>query len=286
MCTKIPGKALGLSRHSLDHLLRHHAVGSGASLVTAPVSGISSDGKLFRLEHGGGVVESRVAIGAYGRRSTLDRKQGRAFLTRNYPYVAFKTHVTGIDTEDRVELYAYDGGYCGVSRVEDNRTNVCWIIHQRQLMASGGTAEACWNSVLPSNPDLARYIGSCSRLMEFLSASQLFFADKEAVVDGTIMVGDAAGMIAPLAGDGIAMAIDSALLAASYVDDFLSNRISRLEMEAGYTRQRKRMFRTRMRLARVLHQALVNRRFANAAIPVFDAVPAFVTVLVRLTRGR
>ncbi|NND71957.1 MAG: NAD(P)/FAD-dependent oxidoreductase, partial [Rhodothermales bacterium] len=276
----IPGNALGLSRYALDTLLRTQAASQGVDLIEGSVSDVRREGDAYCVTHSGGKICARVVVGAYGRRSLLDRKMKRHFLNNTYPYVAFKTHVLGIDTADRVELFAFAGGYCGMSMVENNRANVCWVMHQHVLKTAGGSVEAVWDDVLTTNQALAEYLHGSTRQIDFCSASQLFFEDKESVVDGTLLIGDAAGMIAPLAGDGMAMAIDSALIAASQIKGFLAGDQSRRQMEEEYSRKRKRSFRMRMFAARALHGAFVRPGISNLAVPIAAAVPGITSGLV------
>ena len=66
-------------------------------------------------------------IGAYGKRSSLDIKLNRQFIKRKSPYLAVKIHVKGDFPDDVVALHNFEGGYCGVSKVENDSINLCYI---------------------------------------------------------------------------------------------------------------------------------------------------------------
>jgi flavin-dependent dehydrogenase len=55
------------------------------------------------------------------------------------------------------------------------------------------------------------------------------------VQDHVLMLGDAAGMITPLCGNGMSMAMHSAKLAFTEINNFLQQKISRNEMEKNYS---------------------------------------------------
>ncbi len=52
-------------------------------------------------------------------------------LRKKSSYVAVKAHYKGNYPENLVGLYNFEGGYCGVSNVEDNKLNVCYIVDYR-----------------------------------------------------------------------------------------------------------------------------------------------------------
>lgn len=285
----LPGTALGLSRYRLDALLFRHACDAGVeghpgTRATA-VHGSLDEG--FAVTTDGPTVEGRLVIGAYGRRGVLDRTLERPFLQESSPYVAFKAHFVGSSTASApIELHAAPGGYCGIGPIEQDHLNVCWIGRIDALQAAGGTPTAMLNETLRQNPVLDERMQSLSRVSErFEAVSQIPLMPKSRFVGDVCMVGDAAGMIAPLCGDGMAMALDAAALAAPLCDDVLADRRSPDAFRAAYRRRWTRRFGRRMRLGRWVHAAAFRPTLTTTLLKSCTFLPPLARWLIRSTRG-
>jgi flavin-dependent dehydrogenase len=77
-----------------------------------------------------------------------------------------------------------------------------------------------------------------------------------------LMLGDAAGMITPLCGNGMAMAIHSAKLASELVTDFCRSKISRQALEKNYATTWNNQFAGRLWFGRQV-QRLFGSEFAS-----------------------
>jgi flavin-dependent dehydrogenase len=284
----LPGTALGLSRYRLDQLLFDTACARGADGRTGTrvtgVSGNLADG--FTVETSDGPVQGRAVLGAYGKRGVLDRTLDRPFLRETTPLIAFKAHYAGISLPSQVEIHAFPGGYCGLSHVEAERVNVCWIGHQDQLKTAGGTPEAMIAEAAQHNTALADRLDSMTRISDsFCAVSQISLAEKTAFEQDVCMIGDTAGMIAPLCGDGMAMALQSAEVAVPSVLAFLDERLSAEAFRQRYTSDWREAFRTRMRLGRWIQWSAFRPGVAAAVVRACHLAPIFGRWLIRSTRG-
>jgi len=287
----LPGTALGLSRYTLDRLLFDRACEVGATgrleANVRSVRGTLADG--FRVDAGGETVRGRVVVGAYGRRGMLDRTLERPFLRESTPYVAFKAHYesrTATEPPGRIELYAASGGYCGVGPVEENRLNVCWIGRADSLKRSGGTPEAMLQDVLAQNRSLKARMGELSRVSPgFKAVSQIPLMAKSRFAEDVCMVGDAAGMIAPLCGDGMAMALSTADLAVPFISDVLEGRRSPSAFRTSYEEAWTQTFGRRMRIGRWVHAAAFRPMITNALVRTCALLPPVARWLIQATRG-
>ena len=283
----LPGTALGLSRFALDRLLAEHATAAGADVrdgtTVREVEGGLEEG--FAVRTSEGAFAARVVLGAYGKRGLLDRKLGRPFFGEPSPFVAFKAHYEGLDLPGTIELHAFPGGYCGLSQVEGGRVNACWIAHERVLRTSGGRPEGMIGGAMSENAALARRFRQMERVSPLLAVSQVSFASK-APFDGDVcMVGDTAGMIAPLCGDGMAMALYGAELAAPLAAGYLRGDLAAAAFRRHYARRWKRAFGARLRLGRVLHHASIRPPVAGLAVRTCHALPGLGHWIIRQTRG-
>lgn len=284
----LPGTALGLSRYRLDHLLFKHARTCGVDArdgqTVRGVAGSLEEG--FHVETAGEAFRARLVFGAYGRRGLLDRKLERPFLDEQSPLVAFKAHYEGAQLSDVIEVHAFPGGYCGLSPVEEGRLNLCWIARESSLKAAGGDPEAMIDASLKRNPVLERRLRALHRVSDtFEAVGQVSLARKSLFSRGVCMVGDTAGMIAPFCGDGMAMALRSAALAAEPASDYLNGRSSAESFRAQYTEAWERAFRTRMQLGRWVHRASLRPMAASLAVHACRLAPGLGRWLMRKTRG-
>jgi len=287
----LPGTALGLSRYRLDQLLYRQACQAGVDgrpgTRATSVRGSVDEG--YVVDAGGETVEARLVIGAYGRRGLLDRTLDRPFLQQSSPYVAFKAHFAGdhdISDPGTIELHTAPGGYCGVGPVEKGRLNVCWIGRTDALTDAGGTPEAMLNETLCKNPKLDKRLGPLCRVSDrYEAVSQVPLMPKSRFAGDVCMVGDAAGMIAPLCGDGMAMALAAADLLAPLADDLLAERRPPTSFRTTYERQWTRTFGRRMRIGRWVHTAAFRPTLTRTLLRTCSALPPLARWLIRATRG-
>lgn len=280
---RLPGVALGLSRYRLDLLLFERAIAAGATALDgAMVRAISGDATTgFTVTTSQGNFTGRMVLAAYGKRSRLDHD--RAFVQRRSPWVAFKAHCTGLELPGVIELHGFAGGYCGLSMIETGQVNLCWIGHERVLYSSDDRQlpEALW-----ANPVLADRL----RQVQFDPAvrnhlGQISLALKGNFMGDICMIGDTVGMITPLCGDGMAMALRTAEIVVPLADRYLGGQNDFPAFQRGYTQAWRREFQLRLGLGRVMHSAFIRPSIAQASITVCQQFPTVGHWLIRHTRG-
>ena len=253
--TELPLGGFGISRYQLDNLLYKTALAHGCVVVKTTVEKIDFLGQHFKVStRGGKDYFATFVIGAYGKRAALDMHLNRKFIQQKTPFLAVKSHYTGEFPNDLVALHNFEGGYCGVSKVENGLINVCYLAHYKTFKAYRNI-ETFQREVLGKNPHLNRLFGTIK--MAFpkpLSISQISFAPKERVQNHVLMSGDTAGMIHPLCGNGMGMAIHSAKILSELLVQFF-NRPSfhRQDLERQYKQEWKRTFQKRLAAGRFLN---------------------------------
>jgi menaquinone-9 beta-reductase len=277
-----------LSRYQLDLMLFQRAVAVGATAydgtVVRGITGNASQG--FLVDTSRGTFRSRMVLGAYGKRSALDRSRPALLKSASTksPWIASKGHYTGLSLPGMIELHAFPGGYCGLSQIETGEINLCWIGHDKILHSGGdrGLPGALWeNPVLADRlSSLTCTPGSRHHLSEISLAMKGNF-------DGDIwMIGDTAGMIPPLCGDGMAMALHTAELAVPLLQDYLEGRISLLAMKRQYVQAWQREFQLRLRLGRLVHNCFTQPALAQAGVALCAALPPLGNWIIQATRGQ
>jgi menaquinone-9 beta-reductase len=213
---ELTSPGLGLSRAALDELLARRAAEAGAAVrFQARVLTVGGSPGDFRLSTAAGdEIRARVMIGAWGRWDALDRRLERNFLSSPARYVAWSAEYREGPGElaGEVRLYAFAGGYCGLSRIEGGRVNLAGVVADR-VRPSGG-----WEAVITrARRDCTALDADLADLGPpeggFLGAGPVFFTGKPPAEGGILMVGDAAGVVDPFSGEGQAIALASGVLA-------------------------------------------------------------------------
>ena len=100
------------------------------------------------------------------------------------------------------------------------------------------------------------------------------------------MLGDAAGMITPLCGNGMSMAMHSAKIAFGNIQLFLSGKISRAELENRYTKQWTANFATRTRVGRWVQSLFGAHTTTFLFLRLMHRFPKLAETLITLTHGK
>lgn len=296
----LPGSGIGLSRRALDQTLAEEARRRGVEVrfgtrVSAVRTASRGSGAfpLFEadLVGGNGVepVAARSVVDASGRSGGVRSPEDAFPRSSNESpgrRVAFQRHFRG-PSEPVVEIYPFSGGYCGVAPVEDDRINVCFLGNTGDLRAAGGTAEAMLERAGEQNPSLAGRLASLEPAEErFRGASGFRFRRVRPSAPDRLIAGDAAAFIAPLCGDGIAMALRGALLAADVLESFLERRTTWDECRRAHRIRWRREFESRIRLGRILQEILTCPPGCAGLLHAARLWPGLADRLIQGTRGR
>ncbi len=249
---------IGFSRYELDNLLYKKALHCGVEVKTkTKVQNVEFKDDLFHVAFGSKQVTAKTVCGAYGKNSNIDVQLNRTIRATSEKnlFIAVKHHIRTKYDRTQVEMHNFKGGYCGLSAIEDGKVNMSYITKAENLKNCGNKIAGLEKHVLSGNPFLKKYIDEAKfELEKPLVISHLHFGLKTTVDEHILMLGDAAGNIAPLSGNGISMALRSASIAHKTVNSFLNQQISRSTMEKVYTSEYKKAFSARIRYARMVHQ--------------------------------
>ncbi len=235
----------GVSRYQYDHWLVQRAKADGVEVKEGTtVLNVTFDTDRFCITSTkGDEVQGVYVIGAFGKRSKLDNELNRSFFKEKSPFFGVKYHIKTREVDPEViELHNFTRGYCGVSRIEEDVYNLCYLSHRRNLTLFGDIASV-EQEILWQNPHLKRIFNHSDFLFDKPEViHQISFEPKEPVCKHILMSGDSAGMITPLCGNGMAMAIHSAKILSELI---ISNFDDRFFIEASYSKVWKRAFATR-----------------------------------------
>lgn len=285
---RLPLGAFGLSRYYLDHRLSQIAQAKGAVICTqSQVSGVERHGEKFLLTmQDRGTIDADIVIGAFGKWSNMDRVMSRAFFARKSPYIGVKYHFHYPVTQDEVALHNFPGGYCGVSAVEGQVTNVCYLALAGDLKKARSISQLEQEHLF-RNPHLARLFTEGKKLFEEPKViSNVSFYPKQPVENGILMTGDAAGLITPLCGNGMAMAIHSGYMLAGILIRACEEQHDRQWLESVYRDQWNNTFRSRLYTGLRLQRLFGKKAISTAALGAVKTFPFLLPLIIKNTHGK
>jgi flavin-dependent dehydrogenase len=285
----LPGDAWGISRFALDAALLAAAREAGADVRTGtPASLIAPEGRTFRVAVGGVWLEARAVIAAWGRQTCPGL---RAHKPPPAPraWVGLKRHYEGAAPGDgEVALYFVAGGYVGLAPVEGGRLNCAALVSQPAFAAAGGRPDRFLESACRQNPALARRLAGAHPAAESEVTVAAVDTGRAPIPwnnSGWPLLGDAATMIPPLVGDGMAMALRSAELTLPLVEGYLHGALSRAGWAERYSQAYRAEFARRIRLARQVQTWLIRPLVSDGLILLGHLFPDLAARLVHATRG-
>jgi flavin-dependent dehydrogenase len=294
--TKLPLGGFGISRFKLDKMLADIARENGVHLAEETRVDQVEFKEQFQLSFQSKTITqknlaAKICCAAYGKRSNLDLKWNRKFLQaqdkRLDNYVAVKYHIQTEWQKNIIGLHNFENGYCGISKIEGDKYCLCYMTNASNLKASGNNIPELEKNFLYQNPHLKNIFQSSIICNEFpVTISQINFNQKTLIEDHVLMLGDAAGMITPLCGNGMSIALHTSKISSSLIHDFLVGKLSGSQMENAYSKQWTQHFAKRLKTGRALQRFFGSRLLSNVFVQSFRTLPFLAKPIVKMTHGR
>lgn len=277
----------GVSRYTFDNHLYRIAQREGVEFhLNTEVTSVNFGGDSFQIETTSGKTEADIVIGSFGKRSKIDVQQNRTFIRKRSPYLGVKYHVRSTHPNDLISLHNFSGGYCGVCNVEEGVTNLCYLTHLDKLK-QWGQIDEMERGVLFVNPHIKRIFLESSFIFKKPEViNEVSFETKSPVDNHILMAGDSAGMITPVCGNGMAIAIHSAKILAELVKGFCADKLDRNALEARYRNAWRGAFGRRIWFGRNLQRLFGHPEFSTAAVNLARSSTYLTNFIVSKTHGR
>lgn len=265
-----PCPAGGLSHLQLDPLLIKRAQAGGAiflSGTTVIELQSSQAGHEVSLSTGERVQTPKLIV-ATGR---LPQKEPKA---PRFRYMGIKAHFADLPVKDSLEMFFLNGAYLGISPIEEGKCNLACLA--RIDLFSGDPND--WILQLrKENRILDQLLHQGSSLFsDWMKVSIPSFGTKQNTLSPhTFFVGDAAGTIPPVTGNGLSMAIESGVLAAEHLVH--GNGLS-------YSKMWRSQFQKSIFWGQLLHQAALRPFFNKFLLKGAQRSPSLINLFYHLTR--
>ena len=282
----LPLGGFGISRYAFDNLL-FETLKDKIEIIFDTVEKVTFDEKQFSVTtQSKDVLNADIVIGALGKRSNIDSFLNRKFMRQPSPWLAVKAHYEYDFPDDTVALHNFNGGYCGLSKTETNAVNACYLTTFKSFKKYGGI-ETFQNKELSKNPFLNNFFKEAKPLFKkSLTISQISFESKKPVENHIFMLGDSAGLIHPLCGNGMAMAIKSSqIFSELFLKAFQNKDFDRIKLEKDYLEQWQNEFGGRLRSGRFIQRVLMNPFASRIGFGLAKTVPSLIPKLIEKTHG-
>lgn len=290
--TKLPLGGFGISRYTLDYELAKLAKVAGVTVLeNTKVNDVHFNDKDFTIQSAIENLTSEIVACSFGKRSNLDVKWNRNFVQQKpnklNNYIGIKYHIKTHHPADVIALHNFEHGYCGISQIEDGKFCLCYLTTAKNLKQHGNSIEQMEREVLFKNPHLKQIFTHADFLYQApVTISQISFDKKSQVQNHVLMLGDAAGMITPLCGNGMSMALHGSKIAFECIHAFLQNKISRAEMEQRYQQAWQQQFAHRLRTGRLIQGFFGKTWVTNLFVQSFQSFPFLAAPLIKQTHGK
>jgi menaquinone-9 beta-reductase len=272
--TKVDPPAASIARVDLDVALWSSAASCGVDArQQVTVHSVAGTGP-FQMVTSSGGFEARALVNASGRWSNLNRPPAENG-TRPEKWLGVKGHFAEPVSEPSVDLYFFNGGYCGVQPV----TVTADAPGNARVNAS------TLSEVFAQHPELRERSRNWTALSDPVSTSPLTFRTPQSERDGVLMVGDSAGFVDPFVGDGISLALRSGALAARCLQPFFAGEASLADAVGRYSQAYRESLLRVFRASSTIRRMLVLPGYVRKPVlSILESSPAIANYLVRKTR--
>lgn len=274
----LPRPAKGVSRHRLDTLMLGRAAALGAR-VERGVAARAVDGRSVRLADGT-VLEPETLFLASGKHDVRGAARP-SDASGDDPALGLRVRVgpaPGLTrlVGDAIELHLFDRGYAGLVLQEDRSANLCLAVHRSRLTEAGGP-RALLAALGREFPALGERLAYGHGGIDAVANVPYGWRARDGVA-GLFRLGDQAGVIPSLAGEGMGIAVASgARAAAAYAS-------GGGDAAVRYQRRLARDLRRPLGVAGAVRDLAERPALASPALAMARLVPGLMHLVAAATR--
>jgi flavin-dependent dehydrogenase len=279
IAVELPFRAYGLSRRILDEAVLASASSFGADVRRdAYIKSLGRRGSAWLAHTASG--DALFASSAFLATGKHDLRGWRR-PTGCSDLIGFKLHLRLADDQvaklkSYVELFLFRGGYAGLTLVENDIANLCLVVTRQAFSRIGG-----WDFLFASLCDMPglgqRLAQSRPVVPRPLAISAIPYGHVQSGSEGIWRLGDQAAVIPSFCGEGIALAVQSAVFAAQYYNAGRS--------AEDFQRSFARRIRAQVKLTALLSPILTNPWGQPFAMTLATLAPTLVSQIALRSRA-
>ncbi len=223
VCAKLPFRAYSLSRFVLDEELLKRAELQGVKVSRGiNVAGIHKENFGWRVTWANGEAHAKDLFLATGKHDVRGWKRPDMPLG---DMIGFKVHYLLKPEQAQalsrnVEIILFKDGYAGLEPVEKGKANLCLVVKKSRFIECGKTWESFLKNIRDQTPYLVRRLKdavaeSAQPLAIYGIPYGFVFKAHPDDPEGLYRLGDQMAVIPSFSGDGMAIAMHTAILATS-----------------------------------------------------------------------
>ncbi len=278
----------GISRYLLEDLLFEEAKKNGVLFclnTKAQDINMDIDEEVYSIKTTNGHINASLVCNSSGRKSNFETlKKENQLISANY--VGVKYHIR-LERDSRlIEMHNFPGGYCGISNIEGDKSCLCYIVNSEKLKSSNNSIPELENKFLFKNKNLKKAFENAEFIFKDpITISGINFSIKKPVSDQSFFIGDSAGCIAPITGNGMSIALRSASVLAQHIDNYFSKKYTKQQLVNHYNHFWTKEFSTRIKLSRHFQKLSENPYLTNVTIGLFNTFPGLAKNIIKQTHG-
>lgn len=300
--TDVKGKAypfaldlggFGVSRYQLDSALYKLAVQKKVQVYSQKkVLDVNYLNNYFEVAAINTNISAKVVVGSFGKRSNFDVlwKRIPSFKQKSPSsnnFIGVKYHIRYPHPSNQIALHNFKNGYCGISMIEEQKCCLCYLTTLDNLRNNESRIEVMEKKILFKNPALKKIFSGADFLYNAPQViTQVSFAPKTQIQNHVLMVGDAAGLITPLCGNGMSMAMHAGKLAFQAIDGFLQGTVNRTEMEHQYAKSWHLQFQQRLWVSRKVQALMGAEWLTSVSLNLLQRFPFLAKQVISSTHGQ
>jgi len=288
--------AYSIKRSIFDTFLLNKAAEMGTKIYQpAKLQSIKKDGDKYLLKFKDSnniesIIKSNFVIAAYGKQNIIDRILKRDFISKQGNYYGVKFHLPSDvfleNPPNDISIYFGREIYCGLNRVSADQTTLCFLEKRTNHNKS---ARHRLIELTNENEYFGNLFNNNFRDIIYdlpiYGTGSIYFGKRNVVENGIFMIGDAAGVIAPLTGDGIGMAFQSAELISRLLKDHLNSKINIIDLKRFYINEWQLLFSKRVRIASLIQNVVMQNGLRKFGLKVIKPFPLILRNLTGLSRS-
>lgn len=279
----------GISRYAFDEFLYKIALQEGVKVHTnTTIHSFEFDSDRFVLINQlKETFQAKTLVTAHGKRSNIDNFLQRDFFKAPSPFIGVKYHARNVPIDhSHIALHNFKDGYCGVCKIEADLFNICYLSRTENLKKHG-SIEAMERAVIKENPFLNDIWERSTFTHEKpVVINEVSFLPKPLIENHALSCGDSAGLISPLCGNGMAMAIHAATILSQELQGFLNGKYSRATMEMRYRQAWEKHFLQRLKFGRIAQRFFGRNWSSNLLVRLMAGSPAISNQIINFSHGK
>lgn len=279
----------GISRYTLDQELCVLARSKGVTVLEncKVLDVVTENENESLITTTLGTYTAKIVCGSYGKYTPTFAKNEKTSKKKNINYIGVKHHIKTDFPNNKIELHNYEGGYCGVSKVDQDTFCLCYLSTSDQLKRAGNDIKQLEEMVLYKNPFLKRIFLESEFLFEQpLVISNINFHKKTTYSNGIFLLGDAAGSITPLCGNGMSMGLRASFILAKLLVSFFNTNTNKESLIKAYQHAWNNQFNFRIQIGYYLQSLFGKKSTTHVVLKTLDELPSVTQKIIGLTHGK